>query len=120
MILVTLFEYDKRFSAYGKDFIHYDVNEGDNNEYLKHLHHEFDITICDPPFLSKECIQQIANITKNLLKPNGKIIFCSGATVEPWLCASLPLTKCKFLPRHQSNLCNEFASYANFDLDSYM
>ncbi|XP_023306957.2 protein-lysine N-methyltransferase CG9154 [Lucilia cuprina] len=117
---VKIFEFDKRFSAYGDDFVFYDFNEGDNENYLKELWHKFDVIIADPPFLSEECITKISKIIKNLLKPQGKIIFCSGEIVEPWLTACLPVNKCKFQPEHERNLGNEFVSYANFNLDDFI
>ncbi|XP_013101301.2 protein-lysine N-methyltransferase CG9154 [Stomoxys calcitrans] len=119
---VKIFEYDKRFSAYGDDFVFYDFNEADSEHYLKDLWHQFDLIIADPPFLSEECITKISKIIANLLKPqHNKIIFCSGEVVEPWLTKSLPgVKKCNFQPQHERNLGNEFVSYANFNLDDYV
>ncbi|XP_061387711.1 protein-lysine N-methyltransferase CG9154 [Musca vetustissima] len=118
---VNIFEYDKRFSAYGDDFVFYDFNEADIPDYLQHLWHSYDFIIADPPFLSEECITKISKIIKNLLKPSGKIIFCSGEVVEQWLVPSLPgVKKCNFHPEHERNLGNEFVSYANFNLDDFI
>ncbi|XP_075149997.1 protein-lysine N-methyltransferase CG9154 [Haematobia irritans] len=118
---VMIFEFDKRFSAYGEDFVFYDFNEANSENYLHNLWHSFDLIIADPPFLSEECITKISKIIKNLLKPEGKIIFCSGEIVEPWLINSLPgIKKCKYQPQHERNLGNEFVSYANFNLDDFV
>ncbi|KAM7351361.1 protein-lysine N-methyltransferase CG9154 [Cochliomyia hominivorax] len=117
---VKILEFDKRFSAYGDDFVFYDFNGAETEDYLKDLWHKFDLIIADPPFLSEECITKICKIIKNLLKPEAKIIFCSGEIVEPWLTANLPVKKCNFHPEHERNLGNEFVSYANFNLDDFL
>lgn len=119
---VQIFEFDKRFSAYGDDFVFYDFNEADTDNYLQDLWKKYDLIIADPPFLSEECITKIFKIIKNLLKSDdGKIIFCSGEVVESWLIQSLPgMKKCNFHPEHERNLGNEFVSYANFSLDDYI
>ncbi|TMW41701.1 hypothetical protein DOY81_013220 [Sarcophaga bullata] len=118
--VVKIFEFDKRFSAYGDDFVFYDFNEADNENYLQELWQQFDLIIADPPFLSEECITKVSKIIKNLLKPEAKIIFCSGEVVEPWLTANLNINKCNFRPEHERNLGNEFVSYANFNLDDFV
>ncbi|XP_053959138.1 protein-lysine N-methyltransferase CG9154 [Anastrepha ludens] len=117
---VKIFEFDKRFSVYGDDFVFYDFNSADENGYLEEYKDTFDIIVADPPFLSEECIMKISKIIKKLQKSSTKIIFCSGAIVEPWLTQSLQLKKCSFEPAHERNLGNEFVSYANFELDNYV
>ncbi|XP_017153446.2 protein-lysine N-methyltransferase CG9154 [Drosophila miranda] len=118
---VSIFEYDKRFSAYGTDFVHYDINCIDP-DYLINHHKKYDLIIADPPFLSKECIEKISAIILKLQSSpcDSKLIFCSGEVVEPWLTACLPVHKCNFRPEHERNLGNEFVSYANFNLDNYI
>ncbi|XP_037961005.1 protein-lysine N-methyltransferase CG9154 [Teleopsis dalmanni] len=117
---VKIFEYDKRFSAYGDDFIFYDINEAITLTHLQDEWNSFDLIIADPPFLSEECIIKISEIITNLGKDNSKIIFCSGATVETWLIKYLNLKKCRYRPEHERNLGNEFATYANFELDNFI
>ncbi|XP_068150652.1 protein-lysine N-methyltransferase CG9154 [Drosophila tropicalis] len=119
---VHIFEYDRRFEAYGSDFVHYDFNCIDQNaDYLKTHHNSYDLIIADPPFLSQECMEKMSQIILKLQRKNSeaKLIFCSGEVVEPWLTALLPVHKCKFHPQHERNLGNEFVSYANFNLDNY-
>lgn len=116
-----LFEFDRRFSAYGEDFVYYDYKRGQEEDYLAEHHRGYDIIIADPPFLSEECICNMAAIIKRLQKSKDThIIFASGAMVEDWVCSYLPLRKCRFQPQHQRNLGNEFITYANFDLDLYI
>ncbi|KAH8326016.1 hypothetical protein KR067_012636 [Drosophila pandora] len=120
---VAIFEYDKRFEAYGTDFQHYDFNCIENNpDYLKEHHQQYDLIIADPPFLSQECISKMSEIIKKLqrIPDKSKLIFCSGEVVEPWLTACLAVHKCSFHPEHERNLGNQFVSYANFDLDNYI
>ncbi|XP_016971032.1 protein-lysine N-methyltransferase CG9154 [Drosophila rhopaloa] len=120
---VHIFEYDQRFGAYGTDFVHYDLNcIGSNPDYLKAHHHQYDLIVADPPFLSQECIANTCEIITRLQNDptQCKLILCSGKVVEPWLTARLPVLKCKFQPEHERNLGNEFVSYANFNLDKYI
>ncbi|XP_050318772.1 protein-lysine N-methyltransferase CG9154 [Bactrocera neohumeralis] len=117
---VRIFEFDKRFSAYGDDFVFYDFNNAEEIGYLQEYKESFDLIIADPPFLSEECITKMSKIISNLQKPTTKVVFCSGAVVEPWLTNCLQLKKCSFEPTHERNLGNEFVSYANFQLDNYL
>ncbi|XP_017488910.1 PREDICTED: protein-lysine N-methyltransferase CG9154 [Rhagoletis zephyria] len=117
---VKIFEFDKRFSACGEDFVHYDFNKANESGYLEEFKETFDLIIADPPFLSEECITKISKIIGSLSKSSTKILFCSGAIVEPWLTTCLQLKKCAFEPGHERNLGNEFVSFANFDIDSYV
>lgn len=73
-ILVTLFEYDRRFAAVGSEYIFYDYKAPldvptDKENY-------YDLIIADPPFLSEECLEKIARTIKFLAKD--KIILCTG------------------------------------------
>ncbi|KAH8404987.1 hypothetical protein KR215_008251 [Drosophila sulfurigaster] len=118
---VNIFEYDKRFAAYGTDFVHYDYNAVDSNkDYLSHQNQCYDLIIADPSFLSEECMRKMSKIVNNLQRrSDSKIVFCSGEVVEPWLTAYLPVHKCRFQPQHERNLGNEFVTYANFNFDEY-
>lgn len=115
-----MFEFDTRFSRYGDGFVHYDYNLADNEGYLDNFTQSFDLIIIDPPFLSEECSLKTAKITKKLAKPTSKLILCSGKTVQEWAEKYFGLKLCGFQPQHERNLGNEFASYANFDLDDYV
>ncbi|XP_055305636.1 protein-lysine N-methyltransferase CG9154 [Sitodiplosis mosellana] len=119
--VVRLFEFDNRFSVFGDDFVFYDYKDKERNETsLKDYENHFDILIADPPFLSQECIEPIANIVKRLKKEDSKIIMCSGQTAAGWIKTFLELNQCEFRPGHERNLANEFCSYANFDLDNFV
>ncbi|XP_037042252.1 protein-lysine N-methyltransferase CG9154 [Bradysia coprophila] len=118
-IIVRLFEFDRRFSCYGQDFVFYDYKSvTDNPEYMSEYHQQFDIVLMDPPFLSEECISKLAQTVKLISKPTAKLILCSGEVVEEWASKYLGLKKCLFQPEHERNLGNMFASYANFQMDT--
>lgn len=74
MFLVTLFEYDKRFEVYGRDYIFYDYNSPLN--IPGHLKNYYDLVVADPPFISEECLEKTAITIKFLAK--NKIILCTG------------------------------------------
>lgn len=116
--IVRLFEFDKRFSAFGEDFVFYDYREAANHGHKFEKY--FDIIFADPPFLSKECIEHMAAIVKRIKKDDADVIMCSGETMENCIKSCLNLNKCFFQPQHERNLANEFYSYANFDLDQMM
>lgn len=73
-ILVTVFEFDERFSIFGQDFVFYDYREPTNIPQDRINY--YDIVIADPPFLSEECLTKTAETIKLLAK--GKILLCTG------------------------------------------
>ncbi|GAB6030975.1 hypothetical protein CHUAL_007798 [Chamberlinius hualienensis] len=113
--IAKVFEYDTRFSIYGEDFVFYDYNYP-----LKSIpdnwHNTFDVVIADPPFLSEECLTKISETIKALTKQH--IILCTGVTMESLAKELLQVEKCRYEPKHERNLQNEFRCYANYDLDS--
>lgn len=72
---VVLFEYDQRFSTFGKDFVFYDYNDPLNIPDSQGKS-SFDVVFADPPFLSEECLSKISKTVKYLMKD--KIIICTG------------------------------------------
>lgn len=107
-----VFEYDRRFSVFGEDFVFYD--------YKKPLdlpasvtEHSFDIVVADPPFLSEECLRKTAETIKYLGKE--KIILCTGQIMEDLAFKLLRVEPCKFQPTHARNLANKFACFLNYD-----
>lgn len=71
---MCLLEYDRRFAAYGEDFILYDYRAP--LDISRELASQFDIVVMDPPFLSEECLTKTAVTAKFLAKD--MIILCSG------------------------------------------
>lgn len=115
-----IFEYDQRFSNYGDSFVFYDYNEAFNDGVLDEYKGFFDIIIADPPFLSEECIEKMGRIVRKFAKEHCKVVLCSGVVVREWSKRHMNLDMCKYEPKHQRNLGNQFASYANFDLDKLL
>lgn len=74
-VSAVLLEFDRRFAAYGDEFVFYDYN---NPLCLPEdlLPQSFDIVIADPPYLSEECLSKVALAIKHLTK--GKILLCTG------------------------------------------
>lgn len=75
---MTIFEFDKRFSAFGSDFIYYDYNEPLN--FPSQLKENYDLVIADPPFLSEECFTKTVSTIQSLAKE--KIIVCTGKKLK--------------------------------------
>lgn len=74
-----IFEFDTRFESFGKDFQFYDYNMAVDDNYLSEYAKTFELIICDPPFLSEECLEKTSIIVKRLLKENGMIILNTGS-----------------------------------------
>ncbi|KAG9491999.1 EEF1A lysine methyltransferase 1 [Eleutherodactylus coqui] len=112
-VTVYLLEYDRRFSVYGDEFVFYDYNNPlDLPERL--LQHSFDLVLVDPPYLSEECLRKTAETIQFLSK--GKILLCTGAVMEDLVTQILGLKMCKFIPKHNRSLANEFKCFANYDI----
>ncbi|CAH1105724.1 unnamed protein product [Psylliodes chrysocephalus] len=110
---ITLYEFDKRFSAFGEDYVFYDYKSPlgvprDKSDY-------YDIVIADPPFLSEECITKTAVTIRYLTK--NKIILCTGVIMEDLAKRLLDLRKSTFEPKHRNNLANEFGCFTNFEIE---
>ncbi|XP_062313657.1 EEF1A lysine methyltransferase 1 [Osmerus eperlanus] len=110
-VTAVVMEYDRRFSAYGQDFIYYDYN---NPLSLPEevTRQSFDIVLADPPYLSLECLSKVAETIQYLSK--GKVLLCTGAIMEEPADQLLGLKMCSFLPKHNKNLANEFRCYVNY------
>lgn len=121
---VSLFEFDARFAAYGRDFVHFDYKRGSaaDVEYLQPHHGQYDVIIVDPPFLAEECIERMSHIVRRLRRDehSSKVVLCSGQVVADWAAEHMALRPCQFHPEHERQLGNEFTSYANFDLDEFI
>ncbi|XP_075706122.1 EEF1A lysine methyltransferase 1 [Rhinoderma darwinii] len=112
-VTVSLLEYDRRFSVYGDEFIFYDYNNPlDLPGRLQQ--HSFDIVLADPPYLSEECLHKTAETIHYLTK--GKILLCTGAVMEDVVTQILGLKMCKFIPKHNRSLANEFRCFANYEI----
>jgi hypothetical protein len=116
---VKLFEFDERFQKYVANFVHYDYNLGNNENYLHDYANAFDLIILDPPFLSEECLRKSYQIVERIKKEDCKIILNTGV-VQKSLANELGLEESKYKPQHKNNLGNDFVSFANFDLNKYL
>lgn len=117
---VKIFEYDKRFESFGKDFQFYDYNKALEENYLIEYAKSFDLIIADPPFLSEECLEKTSVIINRLLKDAGLVVLNTGSIQRELASKLLNLHECNYKPQHKNNLGNEFSSFANFDLDKYL
>ncbi|CAL8388865.1 EEF1A lysine methyltransferase 1 [Gadus morhua] len=110
-ISAVLLEYDRRFAAYGDDFLFYDYNHP--LALPAALQGAFDIVLVDPPYLALECLSKITQTVKYLSK--GKVLLCTGAIMEEHAEELLGLRRCGFLPKHNKNLANEFRCFTSYD-----
>lgn len=102
-----LLEYDKRFKYYGEQFIFYDYNCP--LEIPSTFHKKFDFLIVDPPFLSRECFEKVAQTVKLLVKnENTPILFCTGAVMEQTLVELFPSMKLRGFKPEVIFFCHVF------------
>lgn len=116
---VKIFEFDEKFSKYGKAFVHYDYSLGDSEEYLEAHKESFDLIILDPPFLSEECLRKSLLIANRLKKGKSLIVLNTGS-IQRDLASEHGLKESNFKPQHRNNLANQFSTFSNFDIDNYL
>ncbi|GAV86126.1 N6-adenineMlase domain-containing protein [Cephalotus follicularis] len=111
---VQLLEYDKRFEQYGSDYTFYDYNQPE--ELPLDLKHAFQIVVADPPYLSKECLEKVAQTTSFLAR-SGEcyLLLLTGAVQKDSAAELLGLRPCGFRPQHSSKLGNEFRLFTDYD-----
>ncbi|KAF9596214.1 hypothetical protein IFM89_007896 [Coptis chinensis] len=113
-ISVSLLEYDKRFEQYGSDFTFYDYNQPE--ELSQELKHAYRVIIADPPYLSKECLEKVAQTMKFLIQPgDSHLLLLTGGVQTERAAELLSLYPCGFKPQHSSKLGNEFLLFTNYD-----
>jgi len=116
---LVLFEFDRRFeSKYPSQFIFYDYNHPESEHVKQVGQHSFDIVICDPPFISQECLDKVILTMQYLTPPSGKVLLLTGSVMREHV-KTLPiaLSECPhFTPRHDRLLANEFRCFSNFEL----
>ncbi|CAM8985322.1 unnamed protein product [Rhodiola kirilowii] len=110
---VQLLEYDKRFEQYGCDFTFYDYNQP--NDLPSALQHSCKIVVADPPYLSRECLEKVAQTISFLAHPNDSyVLLLTGEVQRDRAAELLGLRPCVFRPQHSSKLGNEFRLYTNY------
>jgi len=108
-----LFEYDKRFEMFGKNFIYYDYNKP--LDVPKGVIKSFNLIIMDPPHLSEDCLTKVISTAKFLsVSENTPWIVCTGAIMEPVLARQGTFYICDFQPHHIRQLLNPFTTYINY------
>lgn len=78
-VSAVVLEFDRRFAAYGDDFVFYDYNEPLSLEGSV-APQSFDVVLADPPYLSNECLEKVAKTIKYLSK--GKVLLCTGVLIH--------------------------------------
>ncbi|XP_022745103.1 EEF1A lysine methyltransferase 1-like [Durio zibethinus] len=113
-ISVQLLEYDERFEQYGSDFTFYDYNQPE--DVPLELKHTYQVVVADPPYLSKECLEKVAQTISFLARPQQSYLLLLTGEVQRGRAAELlGLHPCNFQPRHSTKLGNEFRLFTNYD-----
>lgn len=113
-VSAQLLEYDKRFEQYGSDFTFYDYNHPE--ELPSELKNSYKVIVADPPYLSKECLEKVAETISFLRQPGESFLLLLTGEVQKESAAEiLGLHPCGFRPHHSSKLGNEFRLFSNYD-----
>ncbi|XP_078442574.1 nucleic acid binding / methyltransferase isoform X2 [Wolffia australiana] len=105
-------EFDERFEQYGSDFIFYDYNQP--IKFPSAMHHAYQIVIADPPYLSQECLEKVAETVSFLARTEESFLLL--LTVQEERAAELlNVRPCRFQPRHCSKLGNEFCLFTSYN-----
>ncbi|RWR85435.1 DNA methylase [Cinnamomum micranthum f. kanehirae] len=113
-ISVQLLEYDKRFEQYGSNFTFYDYNYPE--ELPSELKHAYQVVVADPPYLSKECLEKVAQTIDFLARPRESyLLLLTGEVQKETAAELLNMHPCGFRPRHSGKLGNEFRLFTNYD-----
>lgn len=118
---ITLLEFDDRFGVF-KEFVKYDFEQP--VKLPIDLKGQYDVIICDPPFLSDDC-QTKAALTVRWLSATDrpvKLIVCTGERMELLvhkLYAKSGIRTTDFEVVHAKGLSNEFRCYASFESDAW-
>ncbi|KAL3830163.1 hypothetical protein ACJIZ3_018965 [Penstemon smallii] len=109
-----LLEFDRRFEQYGTEFTFYDYNQPEDLPLS--LKHSYSIIVADPPYLSEECFEKIAETITFLSRPGKSFLLLLTGEVQKERAAELlGLRPCGFRPQHSSKLGNEFRLFINYD-----
>lgn len=113
-ISAQLLEYDNRFEQYGSEFSFYDYNRP--VDLPSELKQAFQVVVADPPYLSKECLEKVAQTVSFLAQPDlSRLLLLTGEVQRDLASELLGLHPCNFKPQHSSKLGNEFRLFTNYN-----
>lgn len=120
---VRLLEFDQRFSVFKNEFIPYDFTQPE--KLAPGLAASFDRIVIDPPFHSRDCLQQMADTAlwlSNLEDDDFRMILCTGQALQRSvvnLFGQHGTETTTFMPQHTKGLQNEYRCFANFECDAW-
>ncbi|GAB7337465.1 hypothetical protein MBLNU457_g2800t1 [Dothideomycetes sp. NU457] len=120
---VRLLEFDQRFAVFKADFIPYDFTKPE--KLAPSLGASFDRVIVDPPFHSRDCMEQMGKTTLWLSKSDDDdfcLMVCTGQALESSvksLFTEHGVETTTFLPQHSNGLQNKYRCFANFECDAW-
>lgn len=110
---VVLFEYDARFSVFGRQFIKYDYNSP--ALLPAELQNSFTRVLVDPPFLQEECQTKAALTVRWLSQQPERLLVCTGERMSELIRKIYKVGTTTFHPKHKGGLANEFRCFSNFE-----
>ncbi|KAJ2785045.1 Protein-lysine N-methyltransferase efm5 [Coemansia javaensis] len=114
---VFVFEFDKRFEVFKKQFEHYDYNRPLGFARAAEMKGRFKFIVADPPFLNRDCLSQTMETVRFLAAPGAKIMIDTGAVMEDLALELIGARITNFHPAHRGGLSNEFRCFSTFEDD---
>lgn len=114
-VLPLLFEFDRRFAAFGSEFVHFDCEAPVSSLAGCSVLGAIDVFACDPPYLTADCLSAYGEAMAALrASPDAPLLLCTGAALEAPALDILGCRRTRFPVRHASRLSNPFALFVNY------
>lgn len=113
-----LFEFDRRFAAFGDAFIFFDCGEPIESLRGCTALHGVDVILADPPYLTADCLRSYSVAVEALrAAPDAPLLLCTGASLEDSALTIFGARRTRFPVRHAvGGLANPFALFCNYTL----
>ncbi|KAI6239136.1 Protein-lysine N-methyltransferase N6AMT2-like protein [Aphelenchoides fujianensis] len=93
-------------------FVFFDYNKP--RELPADLRKSFDVVIADPPHLAQSCMIFYAMAIRELMREDGRSMFCTGQTMAEVVYRCLGCRPTTFKPQHERKLGNEFGCFTDY------
>ena len=116
LVAPLLFEFDRRFAAFGAAFHRWDCAAPVASLAGCGALGAVDIFAADPPYLTRDCLAAFGEAVAALrAAPGAPLLLCTGAALEADARDVLGCRRTRFAVRHAGGLANPFALFVNYD-----
>ena len=116
LVAPLLFEFDRRFAAFGAAFRRWDCAAPVASLAGCGALGAVDIFAADPPYLTRDCLAAFGEAMAALrAAPGAPLLLCTGAALEADAREVLGCRRTRFAVRHAGGLANPFALFVNYE-----